>query len=101
MDSSSKKKWKKTFHSLSVASAGDRLESAIIVRRSAFLAMQRQDFRQVSMQKVDEGLTQDGWLDVAAGEIERTATFKEYPVSVMYRNGISWLAYCHASGCGR
>ena len=65
------------FHSLSAASAGNRLESAIIVRRSAFLAMQRQHFHQVSMQKVDEELTQDGWLDIAAGEIEGTATFKK------------------------
>ena len=39
--------------------------------------MQRQNFLRVSIQRAGEGLTQDGWLDIAAGEIECTATFKE------------------------
>lgn len=34
-------------------------------------------FPQVSVQRVDGGRTQDGRLDVAAGEIECAATFKE------------------------
>ena len=61
--------------------------------------MQRQHFFQVSIQRAGEGLTQDGWLDIAAGEIECTAAFKEWPIRIAYYDGTSWLTYSHASGC--
>lgn len=42
-----------------------------------FLAVERQYSRSISMQKPGEERTQDCWLDIAAGEIERTTTFEE------------------------
>ena len=64
------------FHILSVMSEDDWL-SAIMVRRSTFLAVERQYCHEIPVQRTGEERTQDCWFDIATGEIERTTTFRE------------------------